>query len=57
MFGHDHEDEQIAERIDHLMAAVFVADEGERMEALTRHVAPDLVYVSPGGGLRGARRA
>ena len=47
MFGHDHEGEQIAERIDHLMAAVFVADEDERMEALTRHVAPDLVYVSP----------
>ena len=47
VFGHDHEGEQIAERIDHLMAAVFVADEGERMEDLTRHVAPDLVYVSP----------
>ena len=47
VFGHDHQDEQIAERIDHLMAAVFVADEGERMEALTRHVAPDFVYVSP----------
>ena len=47
MFGHDHESEQIAERIDHLMAAVFVTDEDERMEALARHVAPDLVYVSP----------
>jgi hypothetical protein len=47
VFGHDHEDEQIAERIDHLMVAVFVADRHHRMEALTRHVAPDLVYVSP----------
>ena len=28
VFGHDHEGEQIAERIDHLMAAVFVADDG-----------------------------
>lgn len=47
MFRHDHEDEQVAERIDHVMAAVFVADEGARTEALTRHVAPDLIYVSP----------
>ena len=47
VLGHDHESEQIAERIDHLMAAVFVADAAERMEVLTRHVAPDLVYVSP----------
>ena len=47
MFRHDHEGEQIAERIDHLMAAVFVADEDERLEALTKHLAPDFVYVTP----------
>jgi hypothetical protein len=47
VFGHRHRDEELAERIDHLMAGVFVADDGERMETLTRHVAPDLVYVSP----------
>jgi hypothetical protein len=47
VFGHDHQDEEIAERIDHLMAAVFVADNDERLEALTRHVAPDFVYVTP----------
>jgi hypothetical protein len=47
VFGRDHENEALAERIDHLMAAVFVADEGERMEALRRHLAPDFVYVSP----------
>jgi hypothetical protein len=29
------------------MAAVFVADEGERMQMLHQHVAPDLIYVSP----------
>ncbi len=47
VFRHDHQDEEIAERVDHLMAAVFLADDDERMEALTEHVAPDLVYVSP----------
>jgi hypothetical protein len=47
VFGHDHQNEQIAERIDHLMAAVFVADEEDRMASLTRHVAADLVYVTP----------
>ena len=47
MFGHGHENEEIAERIDHLMVAVFVTDDDERMDILTRHVAPDLVYVTP----------
>jgi hypothetical protein len=47
VFGRDHEEEDVAARIDHLMAAVFVADEHDRMEALRRHVAPDFVYVSP----------
>jgi hypothetical protein len=47
VFRHDHQEEAIAERIDHLMAAVFLPDEGERLEALTRHLAADFVYVSP----------
>jgi hypothetical protein len=47
VFGRDHDDEEVAERIDHLMTAVFVADEHDRMEALRRHVAADVVYVSP----------
>jgi hypothetical protein len=47
VFGHDHQTEEVAVRIDHLMEAVFVADDGERMESLARHVAPDFVYVSP----------
>lgn len=46
MFGHGHENEEIAERIDHLMVAVFTTDETERTDALTRHVASDLVYVT-----------
>jgi hypothetical protein len=47
VFRHHHEDEEIAARVDHLMAAVFVSDDDERTGALTRHVAPDLVYVTP----------
>jgi hypothetical protein len=47
VFLRDHKDEAVAERIDHLMAAVFLADDDERMDALKRHVAPDLVYVTP----------
>ena len=47
MFGHDHLDEEITTRVDHLMAAVFLADDDERMDALTRRVAPDLAYVTP----------
>jgi hypothetical protein len=47
VFRRGHEGEAIAERIDHLMAAVFLADEEERMDALARHVAADLVYVTP----------
>jgi hypothetical protein len=47
MGAHGHEAEDIAQRIDHLMAAVFVADDKERMDLLTRHLAPDFMYVSP----------
>ena len=55
MFRRDHENEDVAERIDHLMTAVFVDDEHERMEALRRHVAPDFVYVSPEAVYEGAQ--
>ncbi len=37
------------------MAAVFVPDDGERLEALTRHVAPDFVYVGPDAVFEGAQ--
>jgi hypothetical protein len=45
--GHHHHAEDISVRIDHLMAAVFVTGDEERMERLARHVEPDFVYVSP----------
>jgi hypothetical protein len=47
VFRHDHQDEELAERIDHLMLGVFVVDDHERMESLSRHVAADFVYVTP----------
>ncbi len=47
MFGRHHGDEEIRQRIDHLMAGVFVADDGERLAGLARHLAPDFVYVTP----------
>ena len=37
----------VAERIDFVMAAVFISDELERMEQLEEHLAFDFVYVSP----------
>ena len=54
MFGRDHHDEDVARRIDHLMEAVFVDDDGERLARLTEHVAPDFVYVSPEAVFDGA---
>jgi hypothetical protein len=54
VFRHDHQTEDIAERIDHLMAAVFVADDAERRARLAEHVAPDFVYVGPDGVYDGA---
>ena len=47
VFQRDHKNEEIAERIDHLMTAVFLPDDEERLDAVTKHVAPDLVYVTP----------
>lgn len=54
MFKRDHQGEALATRIDHLMTAVFMADTHDRLEALARHVAPDVVYVSPEAIFEGA---
>jgi hypothetical protein len=49
VFRHDHDTEDVTERIDHLMAAVFVADDTARRAQVAEHVAPDFVYVGPDG--------
>jgi hypothetical protein len=54
VFRQDHRAEDVATRIDHLMAAVFVAEDRERRETLGRHVAPDFVYVTPEAVFEGA---
>ena len=54
MFGRDHHAEAVAERIDHLMEAVFVADDRDRLARLAEHLAPDFVYVSPEAVFGGA---
>ena len=54
MFGRDHHAEAVAQRIDHIMEAVFVADEQDRLERLAAHLAPDFVYVSPEAVFDGA---
>jgi hypothetical protein len=54
VFGHHHRSEAIAERIDHLMAAVFLPDDRERLEQLRAHLSPDFVYISPGAVFDGA---
>jgi hypothetical protein len=46
VFGQDHDAEDVAARIDHLMEAVFKEDDDARLETLARHLAPDFVYVS-----------
>jgi hypothetical protein len=47
VFRHHHHPETLAERIDELMAAVFITDDGERLARLAVHLAPDFVYISP----------
>jgi hypothetical protein len=54
VFRHDHHTEDVDERIDHLMAAVFVADDAERQARLAEHVDADFVYVGPDGVYDGA---
>ena len=57
MFGQDHEAEDVATRIDHLMEAVFKEDDDGRIERLARHLAPDFVYVSPEAVFEGPAEA
>jgi hypothetical protein len=54
VFGRDHHAEAVAQRIDHLMEAVFVADDRDRLARLAEHLAPDFVYVSPEAVFDGA---
>ena len=55
MFRRDHRAEALAARIDHLMEAVFVADDRERLTRLADHLAADFVYVSPEAVFDGAQ--
>jgi hypothetical protein len=54
VFRRDHRTEDVSQRIDHLMAAVFVPDETERVARLAEHLANDFVYVGPDGVFDGA---
>jgi hypothetical protein len=54
MFRHDHHAEDITARIDHLMVAVFVPGDSERIAGLAEHLASDFVYVGPEGVYDGA---
>jgi hypothetical protein len=55
VFRRDHRAEALAARIDHLMEAVFVTDDRERLARLADHLAPDFVYVSPEAVFDGAQ--
>jgi hypothetical protein len=46
VFRHHHPS-SVAERIDALMAAVFIGDDRERIERLSAQLAPGFVYISP----------
>jgi hypothetical protein len=54
MFRRDHSEDPLADRIDDLMAAVFIDDDRERVEKLSEHLAPDFVYISPQAVVEGA---
>jgi hypothetical protein len=47
MFRRDHQDEELAVRIDHLMSSVVLRDDEARLDIVMAHVAPDVVYVGP----------
>ena len=47
MFRRHHTEDPLADRIDDLMAAVFIDNDRERLEKLAEHLAPDFVYISP----------
>jgi hypothetical protein len=44
---HHHHVETVAARIDELMAAVFIRDDGERIAQLSPHLTEDFVFVTP----------
>jgi hypothetical protein len=47
VFRHHHHPDTLAERIDDLMVAVFLADDRERVARMAQHVTPDFVYINP----------
>ncbi|HEY1444943.1 MAG TPA: hypothetical protein VGF51_08580 [Acidimicrobiales bacterium] len=47
MFRRDHQDEELATRIDHLMTSIVLRDDEDRLDGVMAHVAPDVVYVGP----------
>jgi hypothetical protein len=54
MFRRHHSEDPLADRIDDLMAAVFIDDDRECLEKLAEHLAPDFVYISPQTVVEGA---
>jgi hypothetical protein len=54
MFRRHHSEDPLADRIDDLMAAVFIDDDRERLEEWAEHLAPDFVYISPQTVVEGA---
>jgi hypothetical protein len=54
MFRRDHSEDPLADRIDDLMAAVFIDNDRERVEKLSEHPAPDFVHISPQTVVEGA---
>jgi hypothetical protein len=54
MFRRHHSEDPLADRVDDLMAAVFIDVDRERLEKLAGHLAPDFVYISPQTVVEGA---
>jgi hypothetical protein len=50
-----HHPDSVAERIDDIMAAVFMTDDRKRLERLAENVTADFVYISPGAVVDGAQ--
>jgi hypothetical protein len=46
MFRRHHTEDPLADRIDDLRAAVFIGNDGERVEKLAEHLASDFVCIS-----------
>jgi hypothetical protein len=54
MFRRHLSEDPLADRIDDLMAAAFIDDDGERLEKLAEHLTPDFVNISPRTVVEGA---